>query len=334
MLKIAVVILNWNGEALLEKFLPSVTSFSKEADIYVADNASTDNSIAFIKENYPEITIIQNSSNGGYAKGYNDALRHVKADVYCLLNSDVAVSKDWLKPIISEFSNNPNAAIIQPKILDYNKKTYFEYAGAAGGFIDKFGYPFCRGRIFQELEEDRGQYNDTIEIFWATGACMFIKSEVFHQLKGFDEAYFAHQEEIDLCWRAKNNGHQVYYVGSSEIYHLGGSTLGNMNPKKTFLNFRNSLFSILKNLPPHKSFPIIFLRFILDGIAGIRFVLQGKPKHCWAIVQAHFSFYKNFNSMFKKRERHSFIEGYYSTTSIVWSHFIKHIKFFNILVKD
>ncbi|MDX1362621.1 glycosyltransferase family 2 protein [Arenibacter latericius] len=334
MLKIAVVILNWNGEALLEKFLPSVTAYSKEADIYVADNASTDSSIAFLKKNYPDIRIIRNSSNGGYAKGYNDALTDIKADVFCLLNSDVEVTKDWLTPIIKEFLNNPNAAIIQPKILDYKKKSHFEYAGAAGGFIDKFGYPFCRGRIFQELEQDNGQYNDTTEIFWATGACMFIKSKVFHQLQGFDEDYFAHQEEIDLCWRAKNKGYSVYYVGNSEIYHLGGATLSNMNPKKTFFNFRNSLFSLLKNLPTKKSFPVIFLRFILDGIAGIRFVLQGKPKHCWAIVQAHFSFYKHFNTMYKKRELHQFTNQYYSTNSIVWSHFIKHINFFNILVKD
>lgn len=334
MLKIAVVILNWNGEALLEEFLPSVTAFSKEADIYVADNASTDNSIAFLEKQYPEIRIIRNTSNGGYAKGYNDALPQIKADIYCLLNSDVAVTKDWLLPIIKEFAENPKAAIIQPKILNYKNKTHFEYAGAAGGFLDKFGYPFCRGRIFQELEQDLGQYNDKKEIFWATGACMFIKSDVFHQLKGFDEDYFAHQEEIDLCWRAKNKGYHIYYLGNSHIYHLGGSTLSNMDPKKTFLNFRNSLFSILKNLPRKKAFPILFSRLLLDGVAGLRFVFQGKPQHCWAIIRAHLSFYKNFSNMYKKRERNNFIEKYYTTKSIVWSYFIHHIKFFNILVKD
>ncbi|MCM4168282.1 hypothetical protein KCTC52924_03845 [Arenibacter antarcticus] len=334
MLKIAVVILNWNGEALLEKFLPSVTAFSKEADIYVADNASTDNSIAFLKKQYPEIKIIQNSSNGGYAKGYNDALPQIKADVYCLLNSDVEVTQDWLSPITEEFLNNSKAAIIQPKILDYKNKTHFEYAGAAGGFIDKFGYPFCRGRIFQELEQDLGQYNDKKEIFWATGACMFIKSDVFHQLQGFDEDYFAHQEEIDLCWRAKNNGYHVYYVGSSKIYHLGGSTLSNMDPKKTFLNFRNSLFSILKNLPPKKGIPILGLRLFLDGVAGVRFVFQGKPQHCWAILRAHLSFYKHFNTMFKKREKRNFMGTYYTTKSIVWSHFVHNVRKFNILIKN
>lgn len=334
MLKIAIIILNWNGEPLLRQFLPSVTAHSEGADIYVADNASTDGSIAFLKQHYPHIGIIQNTDNGGYAKGYNDALPHIKADIYCLLNSDVGVTKDWLRPVIKEFTDNPKADIIQPKILDYQNKSRFEYAGAAGGFLDKFGYPFCRGRIFQELEEDMGQYNDTVEIFWATGACMFIKSKVFHKLGGFDEDYFAHQEEIDLCWRAKNNGFSVFYVGASEIYHLGGASMDNMNPKKTFLNFRNSLFSILKNLPVNKAFPILFLRLILDGIAGIRFVFQGKSQHCWAIVRAHLSFYKNFTAMFRKREKVNFIKNYYAVKSIVWSYFVNHIKKFNILVKD
>lgn len=334
MLKIAVVILNWNGEGLLEKFLPSVAAFTQEAELYVVDNASTDGSIAFLKKNYPQINIIQNLSNGGYAKGYNDALPKVNADIYCLLNSDVEVTKDWLLPIIKEFKGNPSAAIIQPKILDYKNKTSFEYAGAAGGFIDKYGYPFCRGRIFNELEEDNGQYNDVKEIFWATGACLFIKREVFEELKGFDEDYFAHQEEIDLCWRAKNKGHGVFYVGGSEVYHLGGSTLSSMNPKKTFLNFRNSLYSIVKNLPSKKAFPIILLRLVLDGLAGINFIFQGRYKHCWAVLRAHFSFYKNFINIFKKREKACFTKNYYATKSIVWSYYINHVKKFNILVKD
>lgn len=334
MLKIAVVVLNWNGESLLKQFLPSVVAHSQQADIYVADNASTDGSIAFLEQHYPNIGIIKNASNGGYAKGYNDALPQIEADIYCLLNSDVEVTKDWLKPIITEFAENPKAHIIQPKILDYLRRDHFEYAGAAGGFLDKFGYPFCRGRIFQELEQDLGQYNDTTEVFWATGACMFIKKEVFLKLQGFDEDYFAHQEEIDLCWRAKNNGFHVIYVGSSEIYHLGGASMSNMDPKKTFLNFRNSLFSIIKNLPVHQGFPIIFIRLVLDGIAGIRFVFQGKPKHCWAIVRAHLSFYKNFGIMFRKREKVNFVRNYYTTKSIVWSFYVNHIEKFNILVKD
>ncbi len=334
MLKIAVVILNWNGETLLEKFLPSVVAFSKEADIYVADNASTDGSISFLKQHYPQISIIQNSENGGYAKGYNDALPKIKADVYCLLNSDVEVTKDWLQPIILEFNTNAAASLIQPKILDYKKKSHFEYAGAAGGYIDKYGYPFCRGRIFEELEEDHGQYNDIQEIFWATGACLFIRSGVFHSLGGFDEDYFAHQEEIDLCWRAKNNGYKAYYVGMSEVYHLGGSTLSNMNPKKTYLNFRNSLFSIVKNLPANKAFRIVFIRLLLDGLAGIHYLVQGRPKHTWAIIQAHFSFYKHLVKMNQKRGTTGFIKKYYLTKSIVWSYYVNHVKEFNILIKD
>lgn len=333
-MKIAVVILNWNGEVLLERYLPSVVNYSEGADIYVADNASTDNSVAYIKANYPDIIIIENSENGGFAKGYNDALVHVEADIFCLLNSDVEVSKNWLEPIKNAFNTLPDASIIQPKILDLLKRDHFEYAGAAGGFIDQLGYPFCRGRIFQELEKDQGQYDGITEIFWATGACMFIKSEVFKALNGFDEDYFAHQEEVDLCWRAKNAGHKVYYVGDSKVFHLGGSTLSNMNPKKTFLNFRNSLYSITKNLPRKDAFLIILLRLILDGIAGVRFVFQFKFKHCFAIIKAHFSFYAHFRKMYRKREKNNFIKKYYPVKSIVWAHYVHHIKNFNVLVKD
>jgi len=332
--RIAIVILNWNGATLLEKFLPSVTKFSDDAPIYVADNASTDNSIQFIEENYPSVHIIKNTVNGGFAKGYNDALQFVDAEIFCLLNSDVEVSKNWLSPILNAFDELSGAAIIQPKILDLKKKDHFEYAGAAGGFIDQLGYPFCRGRIFQALEKDNQQYNDIKEIFWASGACMFIKSSVYNSLKGFDEDYFAHQEEIDLCWRAKNHGHKVYYVGISHIFHLGGSTLSNMNPKKTFLNFRNSLFSITKNLPRKKAFIIIFIRLILDAVAGLRFIFQLRFKHFLAIIKAHLSFYKHFRKMYKKREKANFMIKYYATKSIVWAHFVNHIKKFNILVKD
>ena len=240
-MQIAVVILNWNGELLLERYLGTVIEYSPGADIYVVDNASTDGSVAYIKNNHPEVKVIVNSENGGFTTGYNLGLRTIEADVYCLLNSDVEVSPDWLIPIEKLFQENKEVAIVQPKILDMLKKDYFEYAGAAGGYIDQLGYPFCRGRIFQSLEQDTGQYDDTIEIFWATGACMFIRKEVFWELNGFDESYFAHQEEVDLCWRAKNKGYKVFYTGASKVYHLGGSTLSNMNPKKTFLNFRNSL---------------------------------------------------------------------------------------------
>ncbi len=333
-MKIAVVILNWNGEVLLERYLPSVMAHSKNADIYVADNASTDGSIAFIEKQYPTITIIQNTENGGFAKGYNDALENLDADVFCLLNSDVEVTKNWLAPISKLFIEQQDVAIIQPKIMDLLKKEYFEYAGAAGGFIDQLGYPFCRGRIFQTLERDNGQYDDTKEIFWATGACMFVRRQVFEELKGFDADYFAHQEEVDFCWRAKNHGYKIMYVGASKVYHLGGSTLSNMNPKKTYLNFRNSLFSITKNLPRRKAFLIIFIRLLLDGIAAVRFIFQFRFNHCWAILRAHLSFYRQFGRMYKKREKTNFIKRYYITKSIVWSYFVYKIRNFNILVKD
>ncbi len=333
-MKFAIVILNWNGEALLERYLPLVVQYSGNADIYVADNASTDGSVAFVKKNYPSVNLIQNSSNYGFAKGYNDALKQVDADIYCLLNSDVEVTPGWLEPIKEAFLKIPDASIIQPKILDLLRRDYFEYAGAAGGFLDQFGYPFCRGRIFQTIEKDEGQYDDTTEVFWATGASMFVKSDVFHDLGGFDEDYFAHQEEVDLCWRAQNKGLKVYCVGGSYVYHLGGSTLSNMNPKKTFLNFRNSLYSITKNLPRKKAFPIIIVRLFLDGIAAIRFILQLKPVHCLAIIKAHLSYYRHFGKMYKKREKANFITMYHITKSIVWSYFVDHVKNFNILVKD
>ncbi len=333
-MRIAVVILNWNGKGLLESYLPAVMEYSDGAEIYVADNASSDDSVAFVKANYPKIKIVENSINGGFAKGYNDALTHIDADVYCLLNSDVEVTPNWLVSIKKTFKDLPEASILQPKILDVKKKDYFEYAGAAGGFIDQLGYPFCRGRIFQSLEKDEGQYDDVREIFWATGACMFIKSDVFFDLGGFDEDYFAHQEEVDLCWRAKNAGHKVYYVGTSKVYHLGGSTLSNMNPRKTFLNFRNSLFSITKNLPRRKAFLIIFIRLVLDAVAALRFIFQLKFMHCIAIIKAHLSFYKHFTKMYRKREKANFILNYYAKKSIVWSHFVHQENVFKVLEKD
>ncbi len=333
-MSIAVVILNWNGELLLERFLPFITQYSEGANIYVADNASTDGSVAFIRTNHPHITILQNSENGGYAKGYNEALALLKEDVFCLLNSDVEVTPGWLDPVLKKFRETPDIGIIQPKVLDLLQKDHFEYAGAAGGYLDQLGYPFCRGRIFQTLEEDRGQYDDDRDIFWATGACMFVRSKVFRELDGFDTDYFAHQEEVDFCWRAQNHGHRVHYVAAATVYHLGGSTLSNMNPKKTYLNFRNSLFSITKNLPRRKAFIIIVLRLLLDGVAAARFIVQGRLRHCWAILRAHFSFYRQFVKMYRKREKVKFVTKYHAATSIVWSYFVHQVRRFDNLVKD
>lgn len=327
-MRLAIVILNWNGKKLLEEFLPSVVKHSSIADIYIADNASTDTSVAFVKERYPQVQIIQNQSNGGYAKGYNDALHHIDADIYCLLNSDVEVTANWLNPIITEFKEHPKTAVIQPKILDYKRKNYFEYAGGAGGYIDKFGYPFCRGRIFTTLEADKGQYNDTKEIFWASGACFFIRKPVFEEAGKLDEDFFAHQEEIDLCWRIKNLGYSIKYVGMSTVYHLGGATLSTMNPKKTFFNFRNSLYNLVKNVPGSKILWIIFIRLILDGMAGMKFIFEGKFSHFFAILKAHFDFYKNLRVLVNKRKKRSSIEKYYLISSvIVQYYFLKNIKF-------
>ncbi len=334
MQSIAIVILNWNGKELLERFLPSVVAHSEGARIYVADNASSDDSVAFLNRAYPEIRILQNERNEGFAGGYNRALQQVEEDIYCLLNSDVEVSEGWLQPVLELLETTPDAGIVQPKIKDLMQRSYFEYAGAAGGFLDLFGYPFCRGRIFQTLEADTGQYDDVCEIFWATGACMFIRKNVFRDLQGFDADYFAHQEEVDLCWRAHNHGYKVYYTGASEVYHLGGSTLSNMNPRKTYLNFRNSLYSITKNLPRKKAFPIILCRLLLDAVAALRFVLQWKGRHAWAILRAHLSYYRHFRQTIRKRERTRFVQKYYCTTSIVWSYYVDQIDHFNILVKD
>ncbi|MFD1161899.1 MULTISPECIES: glycosyltransferase family 2 protein [Hwangdonia] len=320
-MKTAIVILNWNGKKLLEQFLPSVIQHSNEAEIYVADNASTDDSVAFIKTTFPTIKIIQNKENGGYAKGYNEALKNIEADVFCLLNSDVEVTKKWLTPIIDTFNAEENTAIIQPKILDYNKRDYFEYAGAAGGFIDKFGYPYCRGRIFNTLEKDNGQYNDTTEVFWASGACLFIRKEVFNTLNGFDEAFFAHMEEIDLCWRANNLGYKVKYVGSSTIFHVGGATLSNTHPKKTFLNFRNSLFAVTKNAKGNLFF-LILARLILDGVAGVKFLFELKFKHILAIIKAHVGFYAHLPYLLKQRKTLNQTIKYYQKTSIVFAYFV------------
>ncbi|MWB93985.1 glycosyltransferase [Flavobacterium sp. GA093] len=325
--KIAVVILNWNGVKLLEQFLPSVIQYSAEATIYVADNASTDNSTAFIKEYFPSIKIIQNSGNHGFAKGYNDALKEVDAEIYALVNSDIEVTENWLQPIIETFENEKHTAIIQPKILDFKNKEYFEYAGAAGGFIDKFGYPYCRGRIFDTLEKDNGQYDDNCEIFWASGACFFIRSEIYHELGGFDESFFAHQEEIDLCWRAINDGQVIKYNSKSVVYHVGGATLQQGNPKKTYLNFRNSLLMLVKNLPKKGLFFVIFFRMILDGIAGVRFLTQGKFKHTIAILHAHFSFYCVSLVYLKKRKDFQ-MRQYYSVKSIVFLYYIKKLTVF------
>lgn len=330
-MKIAVVILNWNGKALLEKFLPSVIRHSTEAAIYVADNASTDDSVIFLKNNYPEVKLILNKENGGYAKGYNDALKTLDEDIYVLLNSDVEVTPGWLNPIIEVFKNDSEVAAAQPKILDFNRRDYFEYAGAAGGFIDKYAIPYCRGRIFKTLEKDEGQYDDTAEIFWASGACLFVRAVDFHKIGGFDETYFAHQEEIDLCWRLKSMDKKILAVGSSKVYHVGGATLDAATSKKTFLNYRNSLFNLYKNRRS-KIFQTLFIRLSLDGLAGIYLLFQGKPSHTFAIIRAHFSFYGNLSKMKSKRSKYATSFKYFTINNVAYKYFIKNVKRYQRLV--
>lgn len=321
-MKVAIVILNWNGKSFLEKFLPSVVSNNVSyAQLIVADNASTDDSVSFLKNTYPLIRVIQNTCNGGFAKGYNDALKLVEAEYYVLLNSDVEVTPNWIDSIIKLMDADKFIAACQPKIKDFNRKNYFEYAGAAGGFIDKYAYPFCRGRILENIEEDKGQYDDIREIFWATGACLFIRAECFHLVHGFDEDFFAHMEEIDLCWRLKNCGYKIMYCPDSIVYHVGGGTLNKTNPQKTFLNFRNNLVLITKNHPPKYFLLKIITRMILDGVAGMKFLFSGQINHFLAVIKAHYSFYTSLGATINKRkELKKHIKNY--TTSAVYLHSI------------
>ena len=301
----AVVILNYNGRALLQKFLSSVVSFSGKARIIVVDNASTDNSLEWVRENFPQLACIRIESNRGFCGGYNEALKQIQADRYVLLNSDVEVTPNWLEPLEAILDKHPEAAAVQPKILAERRKTHFEYAGAGGGLIDTLGYPFCRGRLFYLLEEDQGQYNDEREIFWSSGACMMIRSKLFHELGGFDEDFFAHMEEIDLCWRLQRAGHRIYYTGHSTIYHVGGGTLSASNPRKTYLNFKNGLSLLYKNLPRTEllfKFPI---RLVLDWIASVKFILSGTVWDGFAVLRAHLHFFWRYRREVSRRRKAS-----------------------------
>jgi len=329
-MKVAVVILNWNGKKFLEKFLPFVIRYSEHAEIIVADNASTDDSVAFLKIHHPEIRIIQNPTNGGFAKGYNDALKQVNADYYILLNSDIEITHGWIEPVIAMMEKDKTIGACQPKILSYADREHFEYAGAAGGFIDKYGYPFCRGRIFQSLEKDNEQYNDTIEVFWATGACMFVRASIYHEIGGLDEKFFAHMEEIDFCWRMKQSGYKIMYCPESKVYHIGGGTLPKISYRKTYLNFRNNLFMLFKNHPTEKIIPILLTRFILDGVAGLKFFIDGGFKDCYAVTRAHFSFYRNLPALYRDRKKinHTNVSMIYQKNLVV-EYFIRKKDTFN-----
>ena len=337
MSKTAIVILNYNGRNFLEKFLPSVISHSAGFLIYVADNASTDDSVQWLKIHYPQIHLLQLSTNKGYAGGYNEALKEITADYYVLLNSDVEVSPQWLPPMVQFLDENPTIAACQPKILAHHNPDQFEYAGACGGFVDWLGYPYCRGRIFDFCETDTGQYDSIIPIFWASGACLVIRASAFHEVGGFDEVFFAHMEEIDLCWRLHHVGYQVYCYPLSKVWHVGGGTLPASSPFKTYLNYRNSLAMLYKNLDKHL-WSTIFLRLVLDGISSVRFLIKGQWKDILAIIKAHFKFYEwvlgtlpqkrkkiQQNLPFQKEQRPLPIVR----KSIIWAYFVKGIKTFD-----
>lgn len=328
---VAVVILNWNGRAFLEQFLPSVVENSKGSSIVVADNASTDDSIDFLKHKYPEISIIQLPVNYGFAQGYNEALKRVSADIYVILNSDIEVTSGWLKEPVHLLSENDNVAACQPKILSYYERDRFEYAGAGGGFIDKYGYPFCRGRIFQEIEIDNGQYDDTTEVFWASGAALFIKADLFHKAGGFDGDFFAHMEEIDLCWRLKAAGYKIMYCGRSTVYHVGGGTLKKSSWRKTYLNMRNNLEMLYKNLPSDKLAKVISYRLLLDGIASVKFLIDGGFQDFYAVFRAHGHFYRNWRKIKAKRSSNNTPIEHIYDGNIALDHHLRRIKLFKDL---
>ncbi len=337
---VAIVILNFNGKNFLEKFLPNVIQNSQNHTVYVADNGSTDDSVIFLKENFKGVSVIELKDNSGYAQGYNLALKQVNADYYVLLNSDVEVSQNWITPVITLMEENKNIAACQPKLIDFKERNLFEYAGASGGFIDKYGYPFCRGRIFNTLEKDDAQYNTATEIFWATGACLFVRAKAFWEVSGFDGDYFAHMEEIDLCWRLKNVGHSIFVQPESVIYHVGGGTLNKLSSRKTFLNFRNNLITFTKNHAPSFLFLKILYRLILDGIAALKFLFAGQPDHFWAVIKAHFAYYYRLSDTVKKRKAQKKLAGFKFTTSfiynrnIVFDYFVRGKKKFTELEKE
>ena len=302
---VAIVILNWNGEKLLSQYLPSVIEHSQDegVEIIVADNHSDDGSVAFLKQNFPQIRILQLDQNYGFAKGYNVALQEVQAKYYLLLNSDVEVTPGWLKPLISLMEEDSTVAAVQPKVLSWHKKDEFEYAGAAGGFIDKLGYPFCRGRILNVMEKDEGQFDQVANIFWATGACMAVRANYFHKAGGFDTDFWAHMEEIDICWRLKNMGFKIQFTPFSKVYHLGGGTLSYDNPMKLFLNFRNSLWLLYKNLPRRKFYKVIIIRMILDGVAAFKLLLEWNYYGFFSVFKAHYAFYRSHKQIRNKRDQ-------------------------------
>ncbi|MCX6254747.1 MAG: glycosyltransferase family 2 protein [Bacteroidia bacterium] len=336
--KTAIVILNWNGLGYLKMFLGTVIkhSINNETFVCVTDNGSTDGSPEWVAENYKEVKLIKLDKNHGFAGGYNLAINQLDAKYFVLLNSDIEVTEGWLQPLINFMEINPDVASCQPKILSYDRKDFFEYAGAAGGFIDKYGYPFCRGRIFTNIEKDTGQYNSQINIFWSSGACMIVRRDAWEKCEGFDTAFFAHMEEIDFCWRLNKAGYRVSYIPLSVVYHVGGGSLPYDSTYKTYLNFRNSLFLLYKNLPDNKLHTILLLRKLLDGLAAIMFLVKGKFGSVKSVWKAHMDFYKTINELEEKRKMVKKLEIIQYPTlilnkSIVFEFYVKGNKTYNSL---
>ena len=337
--KLAVIVLNWNGAELLREFLPQVIANSQlaEISIWVADNASTDNSISVLTNEFPNVKLLQLDKNFGFAGGYNRAIQQIEAEYIVLLNSDAAPEQNWLSPLIELMDSDSNIAACAPKLLDYKHKNYFEYAGAAGGYIDKFGYVFCRGRIFSTIEEDQAQYDNVEEVFWATGAALCVRRELFLTTGGLDEDFFAHMEEIDLCWRLKNQGYKIMIQPKSVVYHLGGATLNKSNPRKTYLNFRNNLLMMYKNLSEDTLKSVMHKRMMLDGLAAGMMLIKFQFSDFKAVWKAHCDFKKMKNTTFKakrKTEQSLAIKHQHNEMlmkNIVWLHFTGKIKKFSEL---
>jgi GT2 family glycosyltransferase len=335
---VSIVILNWNGIHFLRRFLPALTAHSRMegCEIVVADNASSDGSLAFLESEYPDIRLISLEKNFGFAGGYNRALAQIDSTYFLLLNSDIEVTPGWLAPLVGHIEENKDCAACTPKIKDQNRRNLFEYAGAAGGFIDRFGYPFCRGRIFSHLEEDRGQYDQIAEVFWGSGACLLVRSDSFREAGGLDEHFFAHMEEIDLCWRFRRMGRSVTYIPASAVYHVGGGTLSQGHPRKTFLNFRNNLLLLHKNLPKEKRWRVLLIRMVLDGISALRFLAVGSPHDFLAVVRAHFAYYgmKHLykgTGQFAHPKDFAFLASLIYPRSIAVDYFIRRKKVFGSL---
>ncbi len=334
-MKVAVVILNYNGASMLERFLPFVVKYSSGAEIVVADNASTDDSLA-VASGFPSVRVVQLDRNYGFADGYNKALAQVDAEYFLLLNSDVEVTDGWLEPLLSFMENTPDAVACQPKILAYNNKGNFEYAGAAGGFIDRYGYPYCRGRLFVTVEQDNGQYDDVCRIFWATGAAIMVRSSAFHAAGGFDGRFFAHMEEVDLCWRMLARGGGIYAVPGSKVYHVGGATLNKSNPQKTFLNFRNNLLMLYKNLPDDELRSVMSMRAVLDYVAALKFLLTGSWSDFKAVIRARRE-YRRMRGEYRGVREQNLAAALFpvieerSAFSLLWQYYVKGKKYYSQL---